>query len=427
MELGKHYKEHEALGFPTEETDLTPYVKRTANTEADHTIRRVNNAGGDTILFDARSYNAGDATWVAGKLNNALQFNGTSDYVSFTDDAIFKPTEFTIFVWVKTTINDPVNAGVIFSSSNQTTYSNGITLGIYQENIWFRLGNNAGTDYNQYVPVTGINDGNWHLIIAKYVGNAVTIKVDNVVKFSDTYNTGIVYDGTNLVSIGARSLPSGNDNLFVGDIDEFQLYNRGTTDGEDTTLYNSGNGTETPLTGIQVGYHFNETTGITVSDFVGDKDGSVQGIPSGSNETDVSVFNSGGNVANIKVTGQYKTTIADGTKPFVTDSTTLNDNFNADLWDGYHHGFSNYKTISESTLLDETYEIIECNSELTVTLPSASGITGKKYNIIRTGTGDITITPDGSETISGDSNLILTSQWDSVVIYSNGTNWIRGS
>jgi hypothetical protein len=88
---------------------------------------------------------------------------------------------------------------------------------------------------------------------------------------------------------------------------------------------------------------------------------------------------------------------------------------------------SNYSIVSGSVLLDYTYDIVEANDLTDITLPTAVGLLGKRYNIIRTGAGNVTITPNGVETISGDSNIVLTSQWDSIVIYSNNINWIRGS
>lgn len=63
----------------------------------------------------------------------------------------------------------------------------------------------------------------------------------------------------------------------------------------------------------------------------------------------------------------------------------------------------------------------------TVTLPSAAGLIGREINIIRTGTGLVTIATTGAETISGDTFLDLTTQWDSVVMVSDSSNWIRSS
>ena len=77
--------------------------------------------------------------------------------------------------------------------------------------------------------------------------------------------------------------------------------------------------------------------------------------------------------------------------------------------------------------LDGTHEVVVVSNGSEITLPTAVGVSGRVYNIIRSGTAGVRITPQAGETISGDSYLDLTSQWDSVVIVSDGTNWVRCS
>ena len=68
---------------------------------------------------------------------------------------------------------------------------------------------------------------------------------------------------------------------------------------------------------------------------------------------------------------------------------------------------------------------IDCTSgTFTVTLPTASGITGRIYNIKNSGTGTITIDGNGSETIDGQTTQLITEQYVSVTVQSNGTNWV---
>ena len=86
-----------------------------------------------------------------------------------------------------------------------------------------------------------------------------------------------------------------------------------------------------------------------------------------------------------------------------------------------------YSIISSPLTLTTQHNIVEVDDGSTITLPTAVGVTGQEYNIIRSGTSNVLISTTGAETISGDSELTLTSQWDSVVLYSNGTNWVRGS
>lgn len=77
--------------------------------------------------------------------------------------------------------------------------------------------------------------------------------------------------------------------------------------------------------------------------------------------------------------------------------------------------------------LNATHRIIFCSGTLIVNLPTSVGIMGRAYNLINTSTGIITIQPTLAQTINGESNLTLESQYDSVVIMSDGTNWIRVS
>ena len=84
-------------------------------------------------------------------------------------------------------------------------------------------------------------------------------------------------------------------------------------------------------------------------------------------------------------------------------------------------------TVAVDTLLDDTHAIVLVSATATISLPSSAGIAGRLYNVVRTGDGEVTIQPDGAETISGDPYLVLTSQWDSVVFVSDGTNWVRCS
>lgn len=75
------------------------------------------------------------------------------------------------------------------------------------------------------------------------------------------------------------------------------------------------------------------------------------------------------------------------------------------------------------TLLAADY-LVECTANtFIITLPTAVGIVGKEYVIKNSGTGTITVDPNGSQTIDGavTQNLI---QYDAMKIMSNGTNWM---
>ena len=84
---------------------------------------------------------------------------------------------------------------------------------------------------------------------------------------------------------------------------------------------------------------------------------------------------------------------------------------------GYTEKTGNY-TISS---IDYT---INCTANtFTVSLPTASGIQGKLYNIKNTGNGIITVLSYGSETIDGETIQFL-HQWDNLQIQSTNIGWI---
>ena len=69
--------------------------------------------------------------------------------------------------------------------------------------------------------------------------------------------------------------------------------------------------------------------------------------------------------------------------------------------------------------------IVNCTSgTFTVTLPTAVGLTGQYFVVKNSGTGVITIDGDGAETIDGAANKILSVQYESMTVVSNGANWI---
>ena len=69
--------------------------------------------------------------------------------------------------------------------------------------------------------------------------------------------------------------------------------------------------------------------------------------------------------------------------------------------------------------------VINCTSgTFTVSLPTAISITGRVYVVKNSGTGTITVDPNGSQTIDGALTVALATQYQSIMVMSNGANWI---
>jgi hypothetical protein len=68
--------------------------------------------------------------------------------------------------------------------------------------------------------------------------------------------------------------------------------------------------------------------------------------------------------------------------------------------------------------------IVNCTANsFTITLPSASGMAGKPYIVTNSGTGTITVLPNGIEKIAGMSRQIV-DPGNSMSIVSTGAGWI---
>lgn len=104
-----------------------------------------------------------------------------------------------------------------------------------------------------------------------------------------------------------------------------------------------------------------------------------------------------------------------------------------EVWDGsqwlyFAPDAASATTITSSTALTYTQSLVFVDATLgsvTLTIPSASGNSGKQFNIkkIDASINTIILDPIGSETIDGDTTLTVLNQYDSVTIASNGSNW----
>lgn len=77
-------------------------------------------------------------------------------------------------------------------------------------------------------------------------------------------------------------------------------------------------------------------------------------------------------------------------------------------------------TSSDSILLADA-----SSNDVTFTLPTAVGITGRRYTFVRLNTSGnaVTLDPNGAQTINGAATLDLISQYAAYTIASDGSNW----
>ena len=83
------------------------------------------------------------------------------------------------------------------------------------------------------------------------------------------------------------------------------------------------------------------------------------------------------------------------------------------------------KTSAYTAALDHVILCDASGAAFTVTLPAASGISGRVYHIKKTDSSNNAVTVDGnsSETIDGGTTATLTVQYESIMIVCDGAAW----
>jgi hypothetical protein len=76
-----------------------------------------------------------------------------------------------------------------------------------------------------------------------------------------------------------------------------------------------------------------------------------------------------------------------------------------------------------NTNLSTGVNFILASNTITLTLPSAVGIIGTKYNIKNVGNGEITVVGQIGETIDNNNNMIITYKNSVMGLISDGSNW----
>jgi glucose/arabinose dehydrogenase len=169
-------------------------------------------------------------TWIAGKFGNALQFDGTNDYVDTAVESGFDFTgPFSASLWVKR--NGFSKAWEAMLTKGDSTW--GIARNGSARTAAFTTFNSSGTAQD-LVGSTTIDDNQWHHIVAVSTGTAKQIYVDGVLVASTSYTQTLATNNLNL-RIGMNQ--EFTSAYYGGAVDDVRVYGRALTAAEVTALY----------------------------------------------------------------------------------------------------------------------------------------------------------------------------------------------
>lgn len=222
-------------------------------------------------------------------IGNCLEFDGSNDYVESGSNVALNAITFSISGRFK---RDTTGTLQYFLSQGSAVNNNGLQIG-FKANDKF-VCSFYGT--NELETTATYTDTEWHHFLVTYnaTTNARKIYIDGDLVASDTAPAD--YGGTGHLFIGKGI----SGNYFDGKLDEFVIYNIELTATQDTSLFNRGAGKTTIPDGTMiVGYHFDETSGTTATDFVGSNNATLNGGMGTSNWVQGNVSDKGFTINNV--------------------------------------------------------------------------------------------------------------------------------
>jgi hypothetical protein len=174
------------------------------------------------------------AAWTTGKMNTALQFNGSSNKVLTPNIALSQ--SFSISAWV----NPAAVPQGTYARIAETQYNGGLYLGMNASGNKYKFIVNTGSGSTGSCGASfGCAEGGsvtsgWHLVTGTFDGFTAKLYVDTILVASDTFTAP---GNTNLpLYIG---MYYGGGFGWNGVLDEVRLYNRALSASEVTFIYNA--------------------------------------------------------------------------------------------------------------------------------------------------------------------------------------------
>ncbi|KKU76274.1 MAG: hypothetical protein UY03_C0040G0002 [Parcubacteria group bacterium GW2011_GWA2_47_64] len=177
-------------------------------------------------------------TWTTGKLNNALNFDGTNDYVTIGD--IFYSDIFTVCAWFKSDVMTGSTGKTIVAKRN----SSGITAGTNEWSFSIDAGtlqfiswNSGGGVTHNIGYNTALTANTWYHGCAVQSGNGNTgyVYLNGVVDASASQTSAMI-NSASLIQVGVR-IAGSDTRYFDGIIDDIRIYSRALTAADITQLY----------------------------------------------------------------------------------------------------------------------------------------------------------------------------------------------
>jgi chitodextrinase len=212
---------------------------------------------GSTVFIDASGsgnngscISAGCPTaGVAGKVGEALSFNGVSNFVTVTHKSSLNAFPLTVATWFKTTSTVGVMGLVSkYVSNSYNGYNvflnNGNVCAWYLKDTSNYVYDGSGCTFN----LAGYNDNAWHQVVYVVDSSGGKLYLDGVQKGTTRAWTGVAGSPTTTQDIHLGNYPGafGGQEYFQGLLDEVRIYNAALTANDVSALFTADNNAPPP-------------------------------------------------------------------------------------------------------------------------------------------------------------------------------------
>ncbi|HYH04146.1 MAG TPA: LamG-like jellyroll fold domain-containing protein, partial [Bacillota bacterium] len=224
--------------MPTLTPSPTPTPTATAGTNP-VVWYQFDQSSGTTVTDSINGKNAtlvNGPTWVAGKSGNAVNLDGSNDYVNLPQGMVSALGNFTISVWVKL---DSISTWArIFDFGSGTNANMFLTPRGSSNGVRFAITTGGYGSEQQINSQAALPTGVWKHVAVTKSGNVAKLYVDGVEVGS---NSNMTLSPSNLGSTSANYIGRSqySDPYLDGQVDSFKIYNRALSAAEITSEFSS--------------------------------------------------------------------------------------------------------------------------------------------------------------------------------------------
>ena len=169
----------------------------------------------------------------AGAVNNSLDFDGSGDYVTLTNESAFDfSSSFSVGAWMRSDGFNTAHEALVVKGDKAWRMQR------HYATDYAACAINDGASSSEFVTsATNVNDGAWHYIVCTFDQSTLKIYVDGGLE-SRVASTAAI--GNNNYAVGIGENFDSSDRVFDGRLDEVAIWSNALDSGEVAGLYNSG-------------------------------------------------------------------------------------------------------------------------------------------------------------------------------------------